>query len=309
MGNLEQQALESPSRTHAPSEWYLNHSERNMDFQKRLSHLQPIRYPQKDFFVADIFDAAPKDDTASMEHPMFALKAGDKRVRTYERNGVSIKILPHPELGCATIHDKDIWIYCISQMMEAMNRSREDISRTVRFTAYDFLTVTNRRTDGDSYKRLADALERLKGTNIVTNIKPKGYRGKEMIGLLDHARIVEHGQGDKMVAIEVTLPDWLYKSIQSKQVLTLSREYFRLRKPLDRRIYELARKHCGKQSQWQVGLSTLHEKSGSTAILREFKRSIRDLVESNQLPDYLVVFDDGSDMVTFYPREKSYRPK
>ena len=45
------------------------------------------RCQQGDFFIADIFGASPKDDIASMEYPLFALKAGDKRVRTYERNG------------------------------------------------------------------------------------------------------------------------------------------------------------------------------------------------------------------------------
>ena len=272
------------------------------------AHLQPIRHPQKDFFVADILDAAPKDDTASMEHPLFALKAGDKRVRTYERNGVKVVVKPGAD-GCATIHDKDVWIYCISQMMEAMNRGRENVNRTVRFTAYDFLTVTNRQTSGQGYKLVGDALARLKATVIETNIKTPGYRKRGGFGLIESWEVIERGQDDKMVAVEVTLPDWLYRSIESKQVLTLSRDYFRLRKPLDRRIYELARKHCGQQSRWQIGLASLHEKTGSTAILREFRRSIRDLVESNALPDYLVEFDAESDMVTFYPRNMSFRLK
>ncbi len=30
----------------------------------------------------------------------------------------------------------------------------------------------------------------------------------------------------------------------------MHRDYFRLRKPLERRMYELARKHCGKQDEW-----------------------------------------------------------
>jgi len=282
------------------------HNERAGKTEKE-KHLQPIRHPQKDFFVADIFDAAPKDDTASMEHPLFALKAGDKRVRTYERNGVKVVIKPGAD-GCATIHDKDIWIYCISQMVEAMNRGRT-CGRTVRFTAYDFLTVTNRDTSGRSYERMGDALERLAATRIVTNIETDGYRERSGFGLVDAWKVIERDQDDRMVAVEVTLPDWLYRSIKSKQVLTLSRDYFRLRKPLDRRIYELARKHCGKQSRWQVGLATLHEKTGSTAALREFRRSIRDLTETNELPDYLVEFDAESDMVTFYPRNMSFRLK
>ncbi len=272
-------------------------------------HVQPIRHPQKDFFVADIFDAATKDDTPSMEHPLFALKSGDHRIRTYERNGVKIEIQPGSKFGCATIHDKDIWIYCISQMVEAMNRGREDVGRTVRFTAYDFLTVTNRPVAGVGYQRMSDALARLNGTVIETNIETDGYRERAGFGLIDSWKVIERDQDDRMVAVEVTLPDWLYRSIKSKQVLTLSRDYFRLRKPLDRRIYELARKHCGKQSRWQVGLATLHEKTGSTAPIRNFRGAIRDLVSSNKLPDYLVEFDPDTDMVTFYPKDLSFRLK
>lgn len=34
--------------------------------------LLPVRHPQRDFFVLDIADVVPKDDTASMEHPIFS---------------------------------------------------------------------------------------------------------------------------------------------------------------------------------------------------------------------------------------------
>ncbi|MGH8318215.1 MAG: hypothetical protein ACREUL_09590 [Steroidobacteraceae bacterium] len=32
--------------------------------------LSPDRHPQRDFFVADLFDWSLKDDTASMAHPL-----------------------------------------------------------------------------------------------------------------------------------------------------------------------------------------------------------------------------------------------
>ena len=35
--------------------------------------LLPDRHPQKDFFILDISGVVPKDDTASMEHPLFSL--------------------------------------------------------------------------------------------------------------------------------------------------------------------------------------------------------------------------------------------
>lgn len=263
------------------------------------SVLAPVKHPQKDFFVADIIDAAIKDDMASMEHPLFALKAGDIRVRVYERNGNSVTIKPGSD-GCATIHDKDVWIYCISQMVEAMNRGREDVSRTVRFTAHDFLVTTNRDTSGRAYERMADALARLKGTVIETNITTEGQRERAGFGLVDSWRVIEKTSGGRMVAVELTFPDWLYRSVRAKHVLTLSADYFRIRRPVDRRIYELARKHCGAQQQWQCTLKTLYEKSGSTDALRNYRGAIKSLTEKNDLPDYKVSMVD--DMVTFIRR-------
>ena len=46
--------------------------------------LAPVRHPQRDFYIADLLDIAPKDDMASMEHPLFALKAGD--IQTHGRS-------------------------------------------------------------------------------------------------------------------------------------------------------------------------------------------------------------------------------
>lgn len=265
------------------------------------ARLSRARHAQRDFFIADLSDISPKGDLASMEHPLFALKAGDKRVRTYTRNGVTITIKPGHD-GCATIHDKDLWIYCISQLVEAMNRGRDDIGRTVRFIAYDFLVSTNRRTDGDSYKRMAEMFERLNGTRIETNIETAGIRERGFFGFIDHARVIERDGDGRMVAVEVALPEWLYRSIEARHVLTLSRDYFRLRKPLDRRLYELARKHCGAQATWRISLTTLHEKSGSSSSPREFRRMVKALAKSNDLPDYRTVFDEETDMVIFSRR-------
>lgn len=265
-------------------------------------HLSPDRRVQRDFFVADLLDAAPKGDIASMEHPLFALRAGDKRVRTYERPGITVTIKPGYD-GCATIHDKDLWIYCISQLVEAKNRGR-GINRTLQFTAYDFLRSTNRDTSGRAYSRLAEMLQRLTGTRIETNIETGDKRERGFFGLVDSAKVIERDQDDRMVAVEVTLPDWLFRSVNAMQVLTLSPDYFRLRKPLDRRIYELARKHCGYQEKWKVGLSTLHEKSGSADKRFRFRAAIKELVEADNLPDYLIRFNADTDSLTFRPRSE-----
>jgi len=269
---------------------------------KEDKHLAPIKHRQKDFFIADLFDTVRfKDDIASMEHPLFALKAGDIRERYYEYDNTKISISPSVKIGLATIHDKDIWLYCISKLMQAINDDKE-ISRTIRFTIYDYLVTTNRATSGSQYEFTKYSLERLKGTSITIERIIDNRRLATGFGLIDDWTIVEEKDG-RMVRIEVTLPKWLYQSITEKKVLTISSDYFRLRKPLDRRIYELARKHCGNNKQWLFNLDTLHKKTGSTASTKEFRRAIKSLSQSDELPDYHIHYDRDKDQILFKPRE------
>lgn len=275
-----------------------NTIKRKISSQIQKKHLSPNKHNQTDFFIADIFNNITfQDDITSMEHPLFALKAGDKKVREYNHNNFSITIAPHSKYGMATIHDKDIWIYCISKLMQSIYEGKE-ISRTIYFTIYDYLVTTNRGVDGRYYEKAKDALDRLRGTSITTNIETAKIREARGFGLIDAWRIVEEKDG-RMVRVSVTLPEWLYRSITSKQVLTISRDYFRLRKPLDRRIYEIARKHCGNQKEWKIGLELLYKKTGSTDVLRNFRGSIKSLVATNELPDYSVCFNIESDIVIF----------
>ena len=86
-------------------------------------------------------------------------------------------------------------------------------------------------------------------------------------------------------------------------MLTLNRDYFRLGKPLERRIYELARKHCGRQSAWQISLDTLLKKSGSQSSLKLFRQMVKEIARHDHLPDYHLAFDEARDIVMFYNRE------
>jgi len=273
----------------------------NVESPQKSKHLNPIKHPQQDLFIADIFDAISLQlDMASMEYPLFALKAGDKTTRRYTQKNFSVVIAPSVEYGMATIHDKDIWIYCISKLMQAI-RENQPISRNVHFTIYDYLKTTNRGVGGREYELAKNSLDRLSATRITTDIETDTLRESRGFGLIDAWSVVEE-KDDRMIRVEVTLPKWLYRSITSKSVLTISPDYFRLRKPLDRRIYELARKHCGNNNSWKFDLKTLHHRSGSTASMKEFRKAIKSLAESNQLPDYSVEFDGKKNQVTFYKR-------
>jgi plasmid replication initiation protein len=281
----------------------LNAVERgDLDAYNRSQPLLPDRHPNRDFFVCDILDASPKDDLGSMEHPMFSLSTRPEHaIRRYEHNGNSIEIAPGAH-GLATIWDKDILIYCISQMVEAMNRGKT-VSKTVWVTAYDLLVSTNRQTNGEGYKGLKGALERLAGTRITTNIRTNDVIITKGFGLIDSWETIEKSQTDeRMIAVEITLSEWLYNAILGNEVLTINRDYFRLRKAIERRFYELARKHCGKQRMWEISLALLHKKSGSSGSLKELRRKARSMAKTNHMPDYHISFDAENDRVCFFRR-------
>lgn len=254
--------------------------------------LLPVRNLNRDFFLADLVDYAFKDDTASMEAPIFSLatKPDLTQWKWASKDGKRRMEVTPSVLGRATIHDKDVLIYVTSQMTEALNRERSDTSsRKVRFTVHDYLMTTNRHTSGREYEAFQVALRRLSGTRIYTNIETGDMRIKHDFGIIDSWEIVEKSPlDDRMIAVEIELSEWLYNAIQEKEVLTLHPDYFRLRKPTERRIYELARKHCGHQAEWTIGLSLLHEKSGSRATLYEFHEAVKDMAESDHMPDYRI---------------------
>ena len=159
-------------------------------------------------------------------------------------------------------------------------------SPVLHLKAHDLLVATRRETSGDSYRRLREALERLSGTRIVTNIATGGVEITRGFGLIDAWEILRRTRNGRMILVTVTLSDWMYRSVVSESVLTLHKDYFSLRKPLERRVYEIARKHCGRQAEWRIGLETLLKKSGSTSPRRVFRKMIRDIAEEDGLPDY-----------------------
>lgn len=254
----------------------------------------------RDFFVCDFFSPVPKHDLASMEHPVFSLATRpDRRILSYHHNGTEITVTPSVK-GRATIFDADILIFCISQLMAAVNAGRAT-TRKLTLTAHDLLLATKRETSGDSYRRLRDAFERLAGTRITTNITTGDQEVTTGFGLIESWEIVRKTRHGRMVSVSVTLSEWLYAAVLKKSVLTLNRDYFTLRKPLERRIYELARKHCGRQPEWRVSVETLLKKSGSTSPRRVFRAMMREMIRADGLPEYQLEEEPG-DIIRVTPR-------
>lgn len=270
--------------------------------ERSIIPLMPDRHRQHDLFICDVADAVLKDMMAHMEHPFYSLsKKPETSVRRYEHNGNWIEITPSIK-GLATIYDKDILIYCVSQIMAKL-KNGEPVSPRVRISSRDLLIFTNRGTSGRDYMALVEALDRLEGTRIRTNIRSGDEEQLDGFGLIDASSIRrKHGLDGRLLWCEVKLSEWVFNAIRSQEVLTLHRDYFRLRKPIERRVYEIARKHCGQQDEWKIGLPTLLKKTGSQSPLKRFRQMIRDLAEYDHLPDYSVSYDAETDMVRFSNR-------
>lgn len=274
-----------------------------------LSPLLPERHPVRDFFVLDTLDLVPRSDMATMEHPIYSLSTlPDRRRLSYANGDVRVEIIPSA-LGLPTVFDKDIVIYCISKLMQMRNNG-EEIGRCVRLTTHDLLVETNRPTNNLGYERILPALNRLKGVTINTTIATGKSMTTRGFGLIDEFEYNRKGSmflrsskkdtAERLRYLEITLSEWVFRAITSAEVLPISREYFRLRSPVDRRIYEIARKHCGKQASWRVGIETLQHKVGSKQERRFFLTHLRNLVSSNHLPDYAATIEDGN--AVFYNR-------
>ena len=252
---------------------------------------------QLDLFVADIIDIAPKSDLHSMEYPIFAISSKpDTEVFRYENAaGNWLEIIPSVN-GRATIHDKDLLLYCFGQIAEALIRGKT-VTRRLKITAYDYLISTNRNTDGRSYAAITDTLARLRGTTFKSNIGNAENKKGEVFGLIDSGTTVTDKNG-RLDYIEVVLSEHLFASITNHRILTYNRDYFKLRSPYDRRMYELCRKHCGNQTYWEIGLETLYGKFGVKSELREFRRKIKALVQEQAIPDYFIEYKTAKETGT-----------
>jgi plasmid replication initiation protein len=266
---------------------------------------------QLDIFLGELMAPASKDDIGSMEHPMFSIKkGGDRKVRRYEHNGKFIEITPSVK-GSATIWDKDILIYVFTLMRQCLDRG-ETIPERFEINAADLLRAIGRDDSGAAYNRLYDAIDRLKGTQIKTNL-PSGEENAEeetemsFFGLVNDVIVLKNKQSKRLTRLLFEPSGWFRKQVANEYLLTINPSYFSLEGGLERRLYELARKHCGRQSHWRIRLDLLKHKVGSEASLNRFRFDMNALIDRSgkgflRVVDYLVVLKQ--DMVHVFPDDE-----
>ena len=105
------------------------------------------------------------------------------------------------------------------------------------------------------------------------------------------------------------LPEWLFAEIVSKKITTINPQYLEL-KPLEKRIYQIAKIHCRKDSFNNVfNLEYLAKKVGSFSTVELFRFKIKQMQEIQPLPDFLINYDRKEDKVWFTLREQPEHDK
>lgn len=235
-----------------------------------------------------------RGERSIMAFPFFALtKLAQMKPLEYRWENVSIEVKPSSN-GVATIYDKEIVLYIASLMISKMEAG-ERVDQEFTFTAHDFFRVTGTSSSARSYDRLADALERLQGTQIRTNIEAGGEGEEGFFSWLSEAKTqyTRGKNGEKRLkAVRVRLCDWLFRAIiKDRRILTYHHDYFQLG-PIERRIYELARSHCEGDVPYEVDIEALRRQVGSQDTAPRFKHAIKGIAEADGLPEYQLELKD-----------------
>ena len=255
-----------------------------------MTNLVPHRH-QPDLFVADLAAIPLKDLADHLEFPFFGLAPQPRHgIRRFE-DGRGSYIELHPGLhGLPTIQDQDILIYCMSVAMAEIRRGRT-VPEVVRMSAGELLRFANRNVGGKQYAAVEDGIYRLTTLTLKTNLRGEDATYSRLFGIVDEASMVRrHNRRDRpgaLLGCEIVLSRWIREALEARRVLTLHDDYFRLRTPLERAVYQVVRKHCGEQRKWRIGLAKLQAKVGSSGNHREFRRQLRTVASRWADQDFL----------------------
>lgn len=233
-----------------------------------------------------------RDLREMMEWPFVSLSKAKrlKPIRHCSRNGkVWVEVHPSAQHGMATIWDYDLVIWIISKLMEQRNAGKKDILRILTFHPHDLLSSIGRKAGGHEYARFKDALCRLQGTRIRTNIRAASSEAPCKFTLIESWAENRDEETGRLQGVIVTISDWIHEGILMEGgALAISPDYFRLTGGLERALYRIARKHVpgAGPTGFRINLDTLWKKTGAAGSYRRFKHDVRWICEANPLPGY-----------------------
>lgn len=274
---------------------------------------------QSDFFVPALYDIATKDSRSIMDVAVFRLSKKEKRIGEtirYEMADGFVEVTGGPSRlhkvtnreigGMASVWDYDIVLMAISYLTDAMNRYRagqgEKPGRVFQPNASEILKFCRRSDGGRQHEDIEAALLRLTSTVIrVVRTRPgKGgrpIRADAAEGLLNRYAVLSYADTGKVATLEIEVPNWIYSQVVESinpEVLTVHPSFFLIEPGIGRFLYRLARRAAGRtEARWSF--KTVYERSGSTGTFKMFTFNLRDLIKSDDLPEYHLSEEAGQE--------------
>lgn len=169
-------------------------------------------------------------------------------------------------------------------------------NRKILFTRYELLKILRWTTEGRSYTRLQNALDRLSGVRIkATNAfydNENKLHSTKNFGIIDEYEI---NDGRDTRPSFFTWSDVLFKSFQVGFIKKLDLNfYLDLKSAVSKRLYRYLDKHFWYRSRLQVNLFTLaHEKVGisrnykfASSLRQQLEPALEELVERGMIAEF-----------------------
>nr|WP_237469193.1 replication initiator protein A [Gluconobacter sphaericus] len=266
----------------------------------------PKAESQTDFFVPTLYDVGTKDSRSIMDVAVFRLSKRDRRageVIHYELSDGHVTV-SGGAAGMASVWDYDLVLMAVSHLTEQMNRFREGKaerpSRIFRPHVADVLRFCRRSDGGKQKDDLVETCIRLNTTHVAVQRIKKNSNGKTITvdegePLISRYKIIKSDTG-KLEYIEIELADWMHREItdgKNPEVLTVHPDYFLIDPGIGRFVYRLARRAAGKtEAKWSF--QTIYDRSGSSGTLKKFTENLRKIINSNNLPEYIIEEELGN---------------
>jgi hypothetical protein len=231
-----------------------------------------------------------RDEMNLAEFPLTVLSTrSDSKIKTlefsdtiYNKNGSPVQrrwiITGADKFGLPTASDEEILLGLLKLTVDSGFTERK-----VFFTRYELLRILRWTTEGRSYSRLQNALDRLSGvrikaSNAFFDNESKAHSTRNF-GIVD-AYEINDGRDSNTKPSFFIWSDVLFKSFQAGFIKKLDLDYYlNLESAVSRRLYRYLDKHFWYKSQIKINLFTLaHEKIGISRNYK-FPSSLRQQID------------------------------
>jgi predicted GIY-YIG superfamily endonuclease len=228
-----------------------------------------------------------------VEIPVFALERRNFSVFSWTSKDGKQSIEVRPSLkGRATIHDKDVLLYLLAQLVNGERSGRrKSESRSIRIDVYNYLMSTQKLAGPGPHANLITALDRLRDTTVVRKVKTKGMTSQLEFGIIESWTVTDSDAAQVPITIDITVSDWVFQIFRQGKFFEIPYGYFQARSPIIRRVHELVGPHCVVNGSWTGVLDELLK------MANPYKEYVRwpfpwiNLIGSQPLPGFRVNWD------------------